>query len=324
MTNDADREARFAHRDAVHGLMFVLVAFVCIVAAPWLNRLSTASQVLLLGGMALFIGIPHGALDLPVARAWLAPRWKGAWWAVFLGGYLMAAAPVAVGWALVPGWTLAFFLLTAVCHFAVSDTEHTGLSTPRRWMEGGARGLAPIAVAAWAWPGEVRIYFGYLAGEGAAAVLTDAAKAAAPAALVLVASAAVLRLRDLRRASPEERPRVVAKIGELVVLPVVFALLQPLLAFTLYWIGLHSMHVLLRAATRGTSDGCSTPWGGLRRVLREALPATAATALLAAAAYAAFFRDASLTMAGTALIFMGLAVLNTPHMVFVVISGSHR
>jgi Brp/Blh family beta-carotene 15,15'-monooxygenase len=304
----------------VHGLCYAFAAALLASLAHRLNALTVEYQLLLLGVLAILIGIPHGALDLPVARRWLRPRWGWVWVPVFLGGYIITAAPVAAGWMAVPGVMLGFFLLTGIYHFGLSDTERSGLSPKRRLLEGLGRGLAPVALTAWVWTSQVEMLFGYLARPQAASLLNDAAASMGPLTLLLLAAAATWRLGDLRKGDRGDRQRAGIKALELVVLPFVFMTLEPLFAFTVYWIGLHSLHVLLIVASRQEQGFLAGAWSAYRL----ALPATAATFVLAAFAYAFFFHGQPLLAAGMSIIFMGLAVLNTPHMVFVSVTAKYR
>jgi Brp/Blh family beta-carotene 15,15'-monooxygenase len=315
-----DHIPRFTRWDGVHALCFAGMAALLGALANQINSLSVESQLLTLGALAIIIGVPHGALDLPVARRWLMPLWGWAWAPVFVAVYLIVAVPVAVGWMAVPGMTLGFFLLTAIYHFGVSDTERSGLRPKRRFLEGLARGSAPVAITAWAQTAEVEMLFSHLAGSHAASLLAETAAVAGPAALVLLVAAAVWRLVDLRQGDQLDRRRALTKALELAALPLVFMSLAPLLAFTLYWIGLHSLHVLLIAASKEERSGAAAVWSAYR----PALPVTVATLTLAAFAYAVFFHGWTLMAAGMAIIFMGLSVLNTPHMLFVSITARYR
>jgi Brp/Blh family beta-carotene 15,15'-monooxygenase len=315
-----ERDLRAAHWDTMHALCFVLAVSLLAFFARSLNTLTVESQLLALAVLALIIGIPHGALDLPVARRWLMPRWGWAWVAVFLGCYITAAAPVAAGWMAVPGLTLGFFLLTSIYHFGLSDTERSGLAPKRRLLEGLGRGLAPVTVTAWAWTDRVETLFGHLAGPHAASLLAEAAAALGPTTFLPMAAAAAWRLADLRHGDRRHRHRAGIKALELILLPILFMSLQPLLAFTVYWIGLHSLHVLLIFASRQEQRVLAGAWS----VYRLALPATASTIALAALAYAGFLQGQAPIAAGMSIIFMGLAVLNTPHMLFVSVTAKYR
>jgi Brp/Blh family beta-carotene 15,15'-monooxygenase len=312
----SSRQERFARWDALHATGFVLLAVVLTLGSAPLNALPLTAQLGVLAALTVLIGIPHGGLDLPVARRWLGPRFGRSWAAVFLGGYVLVALPVAAGWILAPGATLGFFLITGAYHFGVSDMERSGLPAVRRCLEGIGRGLAPIVITAWAWPEQVRLLFGRLAEQESATLLAQAAALAGPVALGLLFAAAVLRLLDFRKT---RSGRHGAKALELLALPLVFTSLEPLLAFTTYWIGLHAVHVLLIAGS--TRPGAVS---GLRSVYLQALPTTAATVVLAGVALLLVFRDIPALSAGLGVIFMGLAVLNTPHMVFVQATAAYR
>jgi Brp/Blh family beta-carotene 15,15'-monooxygenase len=180
--------------------------------------------------------------------------------------------------------------------------------------------LAPVALTAWIWTAEVERLFGHLAGSQAASVLAEVAATAGPAALVLLVVAAAWRLADLRHSNRVDRRRAWTKTLELVALPLVFMRLEPLLAFTLYWVGFHSVHVLLIASSKEQGSVSAAAWSAYR----QASPATVATLALAALAYAAFFHDQTMMAGGMAIVFMGLSILNTPHMLFVSITARYR
>jgi beta-carotene 15,15'-dioxygenase len=312
-------QPRFDRWDGRHALGFATTA-IAVVAVASAIEVSLTNQLLLLGVLSAVIGLPHGALDWPTARRWLAPRWGWAWAPTFVIAYLAAAAPVALGWRYAPGITLGFFLLTSVYHFAVSDTERSGLAPKRRLLEGLARGLAPVAITSWAWRAEVEMLFGYLAGPRAANVLADAAASAGPVAMVLLVGSAIWRIVDARHDNTADRQQAWRKGIELAALIPVFALLPPLLAFTTYWIGYHWLHVgLLAAAERQ---------GGIVKIITStfgpAVPVTIATLVLAAVAHAVFFSDRTAAGAAMAVVFMGLSVLNTPHMLFVSLTARYR
>ena len=136
----------------------------------------------------------------------------------------------------------------------------------------------------------------------------------------MMAAAATLRLADLRKGDRRDRQRTGTKAFELIVYPFVFMTLEPLFAFTVYWIGLHSLHVLLIVASRQKQGVLTGAWSAYRL----ALPAAAATSVMAAFAYAFFFHGQPLFAAGMSIIFVGLAVLNMPHMVFVSMTAKYR
>jgi hypothetical protein len=132
--------------------------------------------------------------------------------------------------------------------------------------------------------------------------------------------AAIWRFADMRHTEALDRRRAWTKGLELTALPLVFVLLPPLLAFTVHWIGSHSLHVLLITISQQPGSGRHAAW----LAYRPALPATVAALVLAAVAFAALFSGRTALEAGMAILFMGLAVVNTPHMLFVSLTARYR
>ena len=304
--------------DAIHAVGFVTLACALAVFSESLAAMSIESQLIVLLAGTLVLGIPHGALDLPVARSWLAPRLGWTWLPIFSTAYLAVAAPVALGWVFFPTATLAFFLVTAVIHFAVSDTLEQRLPPWRRVLEGLARGAAPIAGAARFWPEEVTGLFNILvsfsASSNAGAALQEICAAAWLPALIGIALAAILRAFDALSGDL----RALTKAAELMSLPIVFSALPPLLAFAAYWVGLHSLHVMLLSAAQ-TQRGLAA---GLTSVFKRSVPATLISFIGAGVIYFLAFQSSGPVEGAVSILFMGLASLNTPHMLFVLIASS--
>ena len=243
------------------------------------------------------LGVPHGALDGEVARAVLRPRFGRAWFPVFAFPYLALSALVLLAWRWAPGPTLAAFLLASAWHFGTEDAEAGS------GLEVIVRGGLPIAAPTLAHPIATAAVFQTVAGAPLPQ-LPDWLWAAAMAWLALAvvwAGHAALRRR-----------------GRLLVVPGLlagmFAVLPPLTAFAIYFVGVHApahTAALIRSPLRAPRVRDE------RSAVLLALPITALTLLIGAALWP--FYGGAVPDRLLALTIQGLAALTLPHMLLDVV-----
>ena len=238
------------------------------------------------------LGVPHGALDGEAARAVLRPRFGRAWFPVFAFPYLALSALVLLAWHQVPGPTLAAFLLASAWHFGTEDAE------AGNGLEVIVRGGLPVAMPALTHP------------EATAAVFRTVAGAPLPqlpdwlwaAAMAWLALAAVW----VGHAALRRRGRLLAVPG---LLAGVFAVLPPLTAFAIYFVGVHApthTAALIRNPVRAPRVRDE------RSAVLLALPITALTLLIGVALWPLY--GGAVPDRLLALTLQGLAALTLPHM----------
>ncbi|MGI3209800.1 Brp/Blh family beta-carotene 15,15'-dioxygenase [Roseovarius tibetensis] len=249
------------------------------------------AQLLLLAPLVAILGLPHGALDLPIAEAlWPLHGWRGK--LRFMAVYLGLASVVIVLWTLVPGIALAAFLAYSVLHFS-DDWSYA--ASPLRWTGG----VATIGAPALVHPEEVAMLFAYLAPPAAAGVIAHAAAMAGALGLFLFAATCLFR--------PEARGRAAT---EQAILWGLAALLPPLMFFTIYFCGLHSIRHF------------STTILFVPRAKRALAIAALLSGIVTLAA-AGYLHDRTVEAPdGLArhlvqTVFIGLAALTVPHMILV-------
>lgn len=273
------------------GLLFSAIVWSALLAMPFLPRLDTQDQLLLLAPIILLMGVPHGALDVVFARQFVGVR-TIVGWSLFASAYVAAAAAVVGVWWLSPRLFLAAFLLISVFHFS-GDPEG---ETPAlfRMLYGGSVILCPLVLHA----GEVSEVFAYLAGVPDAQMIVAVLKWAAWPWVVAIGLAAM--------AGAKREP---LRSVELVSVAVLLTVAPPLIGFTLFFCGMHSARHVLR--TRDYSSD-----GTLRSLLRIASWPMAIT--VAGVAIAWWLSDGSpLNVRLAQLLFVGLAALTVPHMIVV-------
>jgi Brp/Blh family beta-carotene 15,15'-monooxygenase len=262
-----------------------------IFAMHALLALDLRAQLLVLAPAVALLGLPHGALDLPVAGTlWPLSRVSGR--LRFAAAYLGLAGAVSIAWWLAPGPALAAFLAYAAMHFA-GDWEGDGR------LARVAGGVAAIGAPALARPGEVSALFAML----------GPAEAAEPIALALAFAGAVAGGLALLAffGAPLRRSPAAAEQGGIWLGAI---LLPPLLYFVAYFCLLHSLRHFVETIAALPDRA---------RALREAGLVTAVT--LAGAVFAVVaLRQSDGAGADAALlkvVFIGLAALTVPHMLLV-------
>lgn len=273
------------------GVLFSATALLVALASLPLGAAVGPVMLLLLIGLIVLLGVPHGAFD-PLFAQRLHALSGLRDWSLFTLAYTLPALLVALLWQTAPGFFLGGFLLLSLLHF--SGDPEAGSSVFFRFVYGGLVIVLPALLHA----DEVARLFGMLADQESATVLAHWLHLAAWPWLLATLPAALLALR-------EHRPAVL----EMLAVAVLAVLAPPLVAFTIFFCGMHgARHVLRTLAYAGP--------GAVHGALRSAaLPLLGAAVLFAAALWC--WRDVVLEERLVRLIFIGLAALTVPHMALI-------
>jgi len=249
------------------------------------------TQALLLAPAVALLGLPHGALDLPMARV-LWPLTGAADHMLFYGAYIGIAGAVAALWWLAPGLALIAFLAYSALHFS-GDWEMDGL------LLRIAGGLSVIGAPA---------LFHVTDVVAILSVLTDGAFAEPIAYAIAVAGliGASLGLIALLQMSRQARGALLELAG----IWMGAAILPPLLYFIAYFCLLHSLRHM-RDTLQALPERAAA--------LRAAAGIMVASVLGASLALGLFLRvdGADLESSVLRVVFIGLAALTVPHMLLV-------
>ena len=271
-----------------HGLGFVLLAALLIGSVGIGVAIPASQQVLVLGVLVAALGVPHGALDVLVARA--VGRWHGVRGLLqFLAHYVLLALASLSVWLVAPGLALAVFLALSAWHFA-SDWDRA-LSPIQRL----AAGIGVISVPCVLHADEVAALFTVLATPASATWLAETLAVSGFFVLVaMLASAYSARAR-----APIASLEVIAVAG-------LALALDPVAFFITYFCGLHSPRHLLRAA-RAASRHDS-------RIVVAVGAATSAITLSGAGLVWTVLPAGTPEESLLQVVFIGLSVLTVPHM----------
>ena len=276
------------------GLAFSAVALVIACAARGLERVPPQAELATMALLILLLGVPHGALDPILARRVYRVR-TALGWLSFTLVYCALAGLVIVVWQVFPLCFLAVFLLVSIGHFSGDPVQ--GTSKLARLMYGGAIVVLPTLLHA----SQVTHLFSGLASVGAAnRVVPFLQELSWPWVVGLGIAAVDSARRDWQTGL------------ELAAVALLAVLAPPLVAFTIFFCGMHSARHILR-----TIDSAKT---SSPRFLFAALVAPmAGTFILAALAWQQL-RGLPLDVRLIQLVFVGLAALTLPHMAVVELS----
>lgn len=269
-------------------LLLAAVAFILQLSAP--GALQQLAAPLLLLGM-VFPGIPHGALDHHLSPA---GQLRGRRLVQFVAAYLGIMALILAVWVFSPPLGLAAFLLYSAWHFGETDMQHWGAFRPFRAM------LHGVSVLAWILATHQVEFESYLQALG----LGDDLAFQVP----VMQGVAIAGLAGLLGTGLFLPASARFSWFQTVCILLIGSFLPLLLAFGLYFIGVHSLRGWrhLQAGLRVSSIGL------LRRSLPFSLGAFGLFALLILFSYLADFPFEGMIPG----LFVFLAAISAPHIWF--------
>jgi Brp/Blh family beta-carotene 15,15'-monooxygenase len=280
------RQFSFLRQQKISTWLLLLVAALISAGALIGGHLSLSIDL----AFILLLGLPHGALDVELARHLLRRRWRKSWFTIFAIPYLTLAGGVLLAWHFLPVLTLGFFLAMSVLHFG----EDRRLNLWQVMAKGGA----PIALPILFHPAETVA----LLNVFAQAPLGNFALWLNVAAYLWLGLFGILSLWSFNRQAG-------ILLREVIVLALLYAVFPPLPALTLYFVCYHSpSHVQELIADRVNTPRITS----IRQAILFSAPVTGLTLLLGATLLPLYHGPWLVRM--TALTFQGLAALTLPHM----------
>jgi len=275
----------------LQGRVFCAVSLALVVALLVGVRPSPEHELLAVGVLILLLGVPHGSLDVVVARRLfgMASVWT---WVVFLLLYLGLAALVVALWWIAPELFLWSFLGFSALHFG--GDMAVGVTRLERLLYGGGVIVLPAL-----WHGtELQHLLGLVAGNASAASVAPALHLLALPWLCATGVACALRASTWPRAALEWAALAALSLTA-----------PPLVAFTVYFCAMHSPRHILK--TLAGLQGAEA-----RHALAMALWPTVAVLAAAVVAMAVGALDGGIPLETRLMqfIFVGLAALTLPHM----------
>ena len=275
----------------LQGVVFSLGAWLLVFSGAFVSGVNSRAELLVSALVILFLGVPHGALDTLYARPLYRLQSFGAW-GLFGAAYAGLAALVVVLWVMMPLVFLLGFLLLSVFHFSGDPAENTPVIF--RALYGGAIIVFPALLHAQ----QVTELFSFLAGPQTAADLAGVLHWIAfpwlfASLLVAAHHAKIDRFSSL----------------EMVSVSVLAIFASPLVAFSVFFCGMHSLRHILRAREHSEKKSY------LHLLQIALLPFLLTLAGASVGWY--FMSDAPLDARVVQLVFVSLAALTVPHMLLV-------
>jgi beta-carotene 15,15'-dioxygenase len=275
----------------MQGALFSGIAFLVAAASVSLPRLAPRAEVLIVAALIVLLGVPHGALDTVFARERFALRRRRDWFA-FSVAYALLMIGVVLVWLFAPVVFLVGFLGISAFHF--SGDPVGGTPDVTRVVQGGAVLILPALRHA----DEFTRLFAMLVGPAAArAIAPILSEAAIPWAAALVVCAALTVRQSTQTAI------------ELLAVGTLACVAPPLLAFAVFFCGMHSARHILRSAIWAQDTE-------RRLVVTAVLAPMLGVACLSVSAWHVS-GDIPLEAKAIQLIFVGLASVTVPHMLLI-------
>jgi Brp/Blh family beta-carotene 15,15'-monooxygenase len=275
----------------LQGIGFCLAAWAFIAASAAFLKLDERAEVTLLAVLIILFGVPHGALDTIFANRLYKVR-SSAGWIAFTLAYLALVAITVLLWREAPGACLIGFLTISTLHFSGDPAQGTPLFA--RLLQGGAVIVLPALLHA----NEEGRLLGYLSGDPSASLLMNWLHAISGPWLLAIVAAAIWRSR-----------RDWLCGVEMISIAALALFAPPLVAFALFFCGMHSARHILR-----TVEYSGRP---SRKYLVGAAVAPMLGALLIFGIGFLWFRNLTLEARVIRVLFIGLSALTVPHMLLV-------
>ncbi|MEM6902650.1 MAG: Brp/Blh family beta-carotene 15,15'-dioxygenase [Pseudomonadota bacterium] len=280
--------ASFSTRTFDWPLTTLIIGSLIAMAGAALFGTGLTWQLVLLIPLVALLGLPHGCLDLAIAKE-LRPLPSIAAIAIFVIAYLAMSGAVIALWLAAPGPALAAFLLYSAVHFGGDWRDEL----PRGAF--ALPGLAIVAIPAVLYQAQTAQILAYLAPQAWAATITQVmtviAVIAAPISIILLA------ISDHGQ----------KRLPGFACLMILGLLAPPLIYFIVYFCLSHSPQHL-----REAREALKLSW---KQVLNLATPIWLATITGALAAW--LLIPGPIEAAALQTIFIGLAALTVPHMLLV-------
>ena len=279
----------------IQGQIFSAIAILASCASLLLvrldQRLDQQLELIALAALIIVLGVPHGALDIIFVRQLYNVKTAKGWFG-FVVFYVLLAALVVAVWVIAPFLFLVGFLAISLVHFSGDLADD--IQVPLRILYGGAIIVLPTLVHA----EEVEKIFSFLVASDAAQSMVSMLHVLAwpwIAALVLFTS------------DQFQRNKIVSL--EVICVSLLAVTAPPLVAFTIYFCGMHSVRHIMRTFDYSGKSS-------IYLLIISAVGPMAAVLLLSLGA-CSLFRDTPLDARLIQIIFIGLAALTVPHMALV-------
>jgi Brp/Blh family beta-carotene 15,15'-monooxygenase len=272
------------------GIIFSILAVLAVIISIFWQPTDNLTYLIVLAIIIFFLGVPHGALD-PIFAKKLLPvsTWQS--WSYFLLLYGLLGLGMIFFWVISPLLFMITFLCLSTLHFS-RDLENTA---PRitKLLYGGAVIVLPTLLH---YDVMVNLFTLILNKEDGLLVVNFLHLIALPYVILLILSIAFEGYRNSFQAI------------ELFAVSLLAIVAQPLISFTLFFCGMHSIRHVLR-----TQSFSRLSWKKI--FLTSLLPMLGVVLIVLLSWF--YLQDSPNYPRILQLVFVGLACLTVPHMLLV-------
>jgi Brp/Blh family beta-carotene 15,15'-monooxygenase len=213
----------------IQGLTFSLIAIFIALVSVFLPQIHSVFSLFILAVLIFFLGVPHGALDPIFAqKRFFLKDWKA--WSTFVCVYLALSALVVLIWWQLPLFFMVGFLVCSAMHFSRDLTSNIPKMT--RFFYGGATIVLPSIFHL----SEMQWLFSLILDSNTGLQITRFLH-------VLAWPWLVLGLVGLYLGFVKDK-----LVGlEVLAVGLLATLAPPLVGFTVYFCGMHSLRHILRS-----------------------------------------------------------------------------
>ena len=278
-----------------HSIIFSLLAFIAIVFSWQVVAINQPILLLTLVILIIVLGVPHGALDTLFAKQYWQLR-SAQNWIIFLSGYSFLAALVVGFWLWQPVLFFIGFIVISILHFA----DDLPGATPfiAKILYGGAIIVLPALLH----QQQIVQLFSYIITVQDANILVNIMFALAFVWAVGIVGFSFACFKTNSYTSLE-----------MISVSLLALLASPLVAFTIYFCGMHSARHLLRSDIYLSSS--------TKKLKLAALTLPTFSVLIAAVFCWPLSQNQAFDTKLIQLLFVTLAALTLPHMLLLYLSG---
>lgn len=274
----------------VQGILFSVLAIVVVIISIFWQPTDNLTYLIVLAIIIFFIGVPHGALD-PIFAKRLLPVSSWQSWSYFILLYGLLGLVMIIFWLL----SSLLFMITFLCLSAVHFSRDLENTAPRitKILYGGAVIVLPTLLH---YDVMVNLFTLILNPDDGLLIVNFLHLIALPYLILLILSIAFESYRNTFQAT------------EVLAVSLLAIVAQPLISFTLFFCGMHSIRHVLR-----TQSYSHLSW---KKILLTSLLPMLGVVLISLLCWV-YLPDSSNYPRILQLIFVGLACLTVPHMLLV-------
>ncbi len=301
----------------MHSAFISTLAMAFAIASAIGQASSRSVEVFSLAILVALVGVPHGALDHVAGQRLFRPAFGEFWGLAFFCVYLAISVVVVIGWYVMPVVTIFTFFLVSAWHFGLEERDVETAGWLRHLLAVASGGMI-IWLPALFHGNEVAELLALITPSDQDITIAFCVSAVAASATILAPLCAFDCIRKELQSSRPDRSWVQftwqSNSLRMLSIAVLCCSVDPLVSFTIYFCGWHSV--------RGLHQLAQTLGESRLVTYRRLLPLTVAALALVLAGSFIWSSTASIETFLIRTVFLGLSALAVPHLCLHIVAGS--